>query len=198
MRKQHVRTAIGALLLLGIAGACSSDTGDLEGRVEALEALQVTVSEDVAAVHDQIMHANMLASLDVPDNAGLHEINEAVLAGEELPSGVGGDVRSALRAVAAAQWPDSLAADAQDLQDKLQAFLGALGGDNPDHQADTATAAHNAWHPFSADAWTFLATSSGLRDEGEADEHDEHAADGQMDMEGEMNMEGEPTEEHAE
>jgi len=186
MLNRRVLVIIGAVLLLaGVAGAaCSSDTKDLEDRIAALEA-QSSGSGDVEALQQQIQAANMVATLNLLDNAGLHEAQEALMAGEEAPDGLNGRVLAGLRSVAVTDWPDELDADAQGLQDALQVFFEALRDPETSDLLGTSTAAHEAWHEFSGDGWTYLAESAGLTTTGDNDHMDistPGSTEEQMDM----------------
>lgn len=170
---RRVLIMFGAVLLLAgaIGAACSSDTDDLEDRIAALEA-QSSGSGDIDALQQQIQTANMVATLNLLDNAGLHEAEEALIAGEELPEGLNGRVLASLRAVAVTDWPDELDADAQGLQDALLVFFDALRDPETSDLAGTSTAAHEAWHEFSGDGWMYLGASAGLTTTGDDDHMD--------------------------
>jgi hypothetical protein len=164
-----------ALLIAGVAAACTNDTSDLESRIDAIEAQlnggegDDALAEQLAALHETAQRSSMIATLDVLQGVGFHELNEEIQAGGEAPAGASGSVQTALRAVAATEWPDELAADAADFQAALQAFYDALRGEGGDLQ-DTAQAAHDGYHMFFDMAWDHLAAQAGL-DGAESDAH---------------------------
>jgi hypothetical protein len=173
MRKRALVILGIVLLVAGIAAACS-DTGDLEERIEALEH-QTSQSGELAALHEQVLRANMVATLNLLDDVGFHTINETILESGDAPAGTNGLIRTALRAVAVTTWPEELNPAAQDFQQKLQAFFDALRSDELSGFPGTAQAAHDTYHEFTGDAWLFLAESAGLTDgpgDGEDDDHD--------------------------
>ncbi|MEX0785688.1 MAG: hypothetical protein WD939_03535 [Dehalococcoidia bacterium] len=182
---KRVLLLFGVVLLLGgaIAAACSSDTDDLEARIEALEA-QSGGSGEIAALHEQLQQANMIATLNLLDGVGFHDADDAISAGEEPPDGLNGRVLAALRAVAATDWADDLDADAETLQADLQAFFDALANRETSDVGAAAAAAHDTYHEFGGAAWTMLGDKAGVT-AGE-DDHDEGGEQG----------EGTPADEH--
>ncbi|OGO52448.1 MAG: hypothetical protein A2148_02730 [Chloroflexi bacterium RBG_16_68_14] len=163
---------LGAVLLVGgIAAACTSDNGGLEDRVTKLEQERTSLAEEVAAIHEQTMYANMVATLNLLDDVGFHELYTTILETREAPAGTSGPVRTALRAVAVTEWPDELDAAAQDFQQKLQTFFDVLRGEDQSSLRDAAQAAHDMYHGFTGDCWQFLAASIGLEDIGERGDH---------------------------
>jgi hypothetical protein len=168
---------LGALVvLLGALGAaCTSDTGDLEDRIAAIEAQLQDGSADEADI------GAMLAGLNLLGGAGLHGLDEATAAGE-IPEGAGGGVDDAILAVAATTWPAELQAPADALLSTLQELRTALESGDAAAAAGPAADAHEAWHDFDHEAVNFIKAAVGL----EAEEHDED-----MDMttpEGDMEM----------
>jgi hypothetical protein len=167
-------TVLAGLLALAIMGmtawACSSsDTGDLEDQIDQL-------TQQVDDLHAHQQQAEMFTALYVLNNSGLHPLDEAASAGEELPAGASGMVDRALLVVATTDWPEDLQASADEMQTALQDLATALDGGDMDAIASAASAAHETFHPFSDDIGTALNTAAGLEGGG----HDE-AGDG-MDM----------------
>ena len=173
-----------ALLIAGVAAACTNDTSDFESRIDAIEAQlngsdgESALAEQLAALHETAQRSNMIATLDVLQGAGFHELNEQVQETGEAPAGASGSVQTALRAVAATEWPEELASDAADLQEALQAFYDALTGEGGDLPG-TAQAAHDRYHMFFDMAWDHLAAQAGLEgaethahEDGATPEHD--------------------------
>lgn len=180
---KRVLLMLGVVLLLGgaIAAACSTDTDDLEARIEALEQQSGGgSSEQIAALQESVQRANMIATLNLLDGVGFHETNEAIIAGEEPPEGINGRVLAALRAVAATDWADDLDADAQAFVDDLQAFFDALANRETSDLEGASTAAHDMYHSFTGSAWTMLGEMAGVStsagDDHEGGDHDEGTA----------------------
>lgn len=169
---RRVLIVIGAVLLLGgFAAACTSDTGDLEDRIGKLEQERTSLDEEIATLHEQMMHANMVATLNLLDDVGFHELHNTILETREAPAGTSGSIRTALRAVAVTEWPDELDAAAQDFQQKLQKFFDVLRGEDASPLIDASRAAHDAYHEFNGDCWEMLAAATGLEDIGEGGDH---------------------------
>ncbi|MGB2693566.1 MAG: hypothetical protein WBD55_00080 [Dehalococcoidia bacterium] len=160
---QRVLIIIGALtLLVGVGVACTTDTGDLEERIAALEAQEAPgASADIAALQDQVQRNSMVAALNVVSAASLHAIDESAAAGE-LPEAGSGGVEAALIAVATTAWPDDLKEMATDLQEKLSALLEAMATDDAATIAQPAADAHEASHEFSHAASDYLGETAGL------------------------------------
>lgn len=174
----YKRVLLGAVLILlmagGLAAACSSDTADLEARIEALETGSGQ-QDRLDELHTQIQRASMVATLNLLDGVGFHELNITIDADGVAPSGTVGTIRSALRAVAATAWPDELQEGAASFQEKLSVFLTSLSNESAD-VVDTSLVAHDAYHDFTDKAWSHLAEDLGLAEGGTG-----HDVDG-MDM----------------
>ncbi len=189
---KRVFIGIGAILLLVgvIAAACSTDTDDLESRIEALEQ-QSSLADQVSALETQVQRGSMVAALNLLDDVGFHDLNQTIEAESIAPSGTVGKIRTSLRAVAVTDWPDGLAEGAADFQQELQMFLNSLLDESPEI-VDTSLAAHDGYHDFVDRAWTFLAESAGLTDDGGGDDHGDGSDDGTMDGMHNEHMDGEP------
>ncbi len=178
---KRILLVFGALLIIagGLAVACSSDTDDLEDRIAALEQ-QAGASANIAAVQQQVQHANMIATLNLLDDVVFHELNETIATDEIAPAGTVGTIRTALRAVAATAWPDDLDADAADFQAKLDSFLDSLLADETGAPlTEVSLVAHDGYHDFTDLGWTYLGEQAGLDASGESDQ-DEHEGDEDM------------------
>lgn len=161
-------TFIAILVILvagGLAAACTG-TGDLEKRIEALERQQAdaTLAGEVTALREQVVRASLVATLNLLDDVGFHELNETIRDTGEAPAGANGSIRIALRAVAVTGWPDDLEPAATEFQDDLQRFFDALRGDDPAAPVDPSQKAHDTYHAFTGDAWNYLAESVGFVD----------------------------------
>lgn len=170
--KTRVLIVIGSVLLVAgaLGPACtSSNTKDLEARVAAVE-------QSIGALQDGAQRAQMVATLNVLDGVGFHELNEEVEDTGAAPAGALGSIRTALRAVAATDWPEALSADAGSFQEELLMFLDALQADPPDAEQLRAAsdAAHELYHLFADEAWAHLAEGAGLdEDSGTHEEESE-------------------------
>ena len=184
---------LGALLVIAgsLAAACSTDTDDLEARIAALEQ-QGAVTEEIAALREQVQQAGMVATLNLLDDVGFHELNMTIDVDQIAPAGTVGTIRTALRAVAATDWPDDLDADAADFQAKLDSFLDSLLADEMGAAlVDMSLVAHDGYHDFSDMGWTYLADQAGLDTSG-GDDHDGMNMDGDMELEDGMDDEPAP------
>jgi len=169
---RRVLVILGVLLLFGgIAAACTSNTDDPAEGILASEQHLTDLGEEVAALREQVIRGNMIATLNLLQDVGFHEINMEVREAGEAPAGTSGKIRTAFRAVAATTWPDDLSPAAADFQAKLQAFFDVLRGEDTSAQGESSQIAHDSFHAFAGDAWNFLAESVGLteppRQEGE-------------------------------
>ncbi len=155
------------LVIVGaLAIACSTDTDDLETRIAALEH-QVGSSSDIAALQQQLEQASMVATLNLLDDVGFHELNLTIDVDGLAPAGTVGTIRTALRAVAATSWPEDLDSDAADFQAKLSSFLAMLEMDESGSAlVDSSLVAHDGYHDFVDVGWTYLADQAGLDSSG--------------------------------
>ena len=164
--KQRIVVLLGIALLAGAgtAIACSdkTDTKSLENRIATLEA-----QDQTGATAAQ--NASMAQALTALSAAGIHEFVTSVDAGT-VPPGETGPLRIALAAIAAAQWPADLQADAQDMQDKLSALLEVLHTGDIEQIKGPADEAHEANDAFPGMVYAMLAESLGLPTP-EASEH---------------------------
>jgi len=171
---RQVLVILGVLLLFGgIATACGSNTGDPNEGTLASEQHLADLSEEVAVLRDQVIRGNMIATLNLLQDVGFHEINMETREAGEAPAGTSGKIRTAFRAVAATEWPDDLSPAAADFQEKLQAFFDVLRGEDTSAHADSSQIAHDSFHEFSGDAWNFLAESVGLTEPARQEDEDE-------------------------
>ncbi|MEX1254860.1 MAG: hypothetical protein WEE64_11010 [Dehalococcoidia bacterium] len=156
-RYMKLLVALGAVTLLGaFAWACtSSDTDDLEAQIDEL-------TTQVQSVQETQQQTQMMAALYILNNAGLHGIDEAANAGEELPEGASGGVDRALLAVALTAWPEDLQAGADTVQTALEDLATALDGTDNAAIAAAATAAHDGQHEFADEAGAMLNEAAGL------------------------------------
>ncbi len=175
---KRVLLGIGLILIIagGFAAACGTDTEDLEARIEALESGS-GLGNRLTELETQVERNGMVATLNVLDDVGFHELNMTIEADGIAPSGTVGTIRTALRAVAATAWPDDVAEDAEAMQEKLSVFLTELSSESAE-VVDTSLVAHDGYHDFSDVAWSHLAEDLGLTDDGGEDDHDS----GDMDM----------------
>jgi hypothetical protein len=167
--RTKIMVLLGALLLLGagFAAACSSsDTDDLEERLDAVEAQLAEMNTGEEGHTD---NAAILGALLALRSAGLHELDEATNDEGTIPDGAAGGVSFALVGMNAVEWPDDLAEAAADLTAKLEALSTALESEDAEQVAGPAAEVHEAWHDFDHDA---SAAISGGHDEGEGD-HEE-------------------------
>jgi hypothetical protein len=144
------------------AWACTSDTADLEDQVDAL-------TTQVEALEQSQQQTQMVAAMYILSNVGLHDIDEAADAGEEIPAGASGGVNRALLAVASTQWPEDLQGGADAVQAALEELAAALEGTDNAAIVDAAAAAHDAQHEFEEGANAFLNEAAGLP----VEEHEE-------------------------
>jgi hypothetical protein len=153
-----------ALTFLGMAAwACSStDTGNLEDQIDQL-------TQQVADLRAREQQAEMVTALYILNTAGLHGIDEAANAGEELPEGAGGAVDRALLAVAITDWPDHLQGGADGMKAALEELAAALDGEDAAAIASAATTVHDTQHDFADEAGAMLNAAAGL----ESEEHKE-------------------------
>ena len=163
----RVLMLIGVALLLGagVAACTSSDTKDLEDRLDAVEAQQAAVQD----IQDQLQLTAMRSALDTLDGAGLHAIDEAANEEGTVDAGASGGVSRAIMAVAATTWPDELQATAGELVATLQELHEALDTADAAVVGPAATAAHDAQHDFSEEARTYISEAVGLP----VEEHEE-------------------------
>jgi hypothetical protein len=158
--KTRVLLIIGAVLLIaGFAAiACSSDTGELEDRVAALEQ---QVSDDRQALTLAIQRTAIVSALNAFSAAGLHAMNESIDGGA-IPAGAAGGVDSAIVAMASVDWPEELKADADALAASFQQLAEAIDAGDAAAAAPISSDTHEAWHEFSHMAAQFVSQAAGL------------------------------------
>jgi hypothetical protein len=167
-RYMKILTALGAVVLLAaFAWACtSSDTDDLEAQVDELTA-------QVDALETSVQNTQMVTALNILGGAGLHDIDEAVNAGEDPPAGASGGVDGAILAVSVTVWPDDLQAMADDLVTTLEELATTLDGEDLQAIGEAAAAAHDAQHDFEHETNAVLMEAAGLPVEEEHEEGEE-------------------------
>lgn len=156
--KQRILVLAGiALLLLGGAmSACtSSDTDDLEKRLDAVEAQLGSGSgdPDVPA---------LVSAVSILGTAGLHAIDEDANENDTVSAGASGPVQRALLAVAATTWPADMQADADALEAKLLELLEALGSADAAVVGPPAAEAHELQHDFEHKVSDYIAEQAGV------------------------------------
>lgn len=172
---------LGVALLLGagFAAACSSsDTDDLEKRLDAVEAqLGSDQSGDMATM---VQNLAIVSAVSALDGASLHAVDESVNDNGEIPGGAAGPINRAILAMQVAAWPDELKGDADALLATLQELVAALETEDPAQVGPVASDAHEAQHLFADTATEHVLASLGIESEG-----DGHDAGGQTPAAGE-------------
>jgi hypothetical protein len=160
--------ALGAVALVGAFawGCTSSDTDDLQAQVDEL-------TSQVDALETSVQNTQMVTALNILNNSGLHDLDEAATAGEEIPAGASGAVDRALLAVSVTVWPDDLQAMADDVATALEDLATALDGTDMAAISEAATAAHDAYHDFDHEASAVLMAAAGMPMEEEHEEGEE-------------------------
>ena len=120
---------------------------------------------------DSASASEVLTALNFTGNAGLHDIDESINEGGEIPA----DARTvALRAetvMRVTAWPSALEEEAEALADVFAEMAATLDGESPDPAAagEAAARAHDAEHEFSGNAWAYLQEEAGIEAPGEDD-----------------------------
>ena len=151
-----------AVLLSAAAWGCSTDTKDLEDRLDAVEAQ--------LADGDGASSADMAGALIALRAAGLHGIDEDANDNNTVTAGAAGGVEAALLAVAAVEWPADLQAVAGEVQTLLQELLDALASEDPAVVGPPAAAAHEGTHEFEEGVGNAIREAAGLPVEEEEEE----------------------------
>ena len=121
---------------------------------------------------DSASNSAVLTALNFTSNAGLHDIDEAINEGGEIPA----DARTvALRSetvMRVTEWPGELEEEAEALAGVFAEMAAALDGESPDPAAagEAAARAHDAEHEFSGNAWAYLQEEAGIEPPA-ADDH---------------------------
>ena len=153
----------------GFAACTSSDTDDLEERLDAVEAqLAAGESSDVATA---LQNVAIVSAANEIGAAGLHGVDESVNDNGEIPEGAAGPINRAILAMQVTDWPDDLQGDADTLLDVLHELVEALGDGNVEAAGPVAADAHELGHEFADAAAQHVLASLGIEPEG--DEHEE-------------------------
>lgn len=169
--RTRIMMLLGVALLLGagMAAACSSsDTDDLEKRLDAIEAQ--AGGGDSGDLATELQNLEIVSAVNALGGAGLHGVDESVNDNGEIPDGAAGPISRAILAMQATNWPDDLQADADAVLDVLHKLVEALGDGNVEAAGPVATEAHELGHDFADAATQHVLSSLGIESEG--DEHD--------------------------
>jgi hypothetical protein len=154
-RFRHIMVAAIAVpaLVLG-AVACSDDDNTAEGESSAS-------AQDVDAINTRIQRNEMITALLGIATLPLHDIDETISAGEEIPSNAIPTMRTVIRLTSLTNWASDLQAAADEIHEDAEAFIAAAESDDHGALAEQATAVHDGWHDFSAEAWEAIAPGTG-------------------------------------
>jgi hypothetical protein len=148
------------------AAACGGDDG--------AESSSSASAQDVDTINARLSRNEMASAALFLDTLGLHDIDETIAAGEEIPFNAIPAMRKVIRLVNLTEWDSELQADADALKEHAEAFITAAEADDHGALAEEASAVHDGAHDFVEAIWDVVAPGTGgehADDEGGDDEH---------------------------
>src|SRR5262249_24513000 len=104
----------------------------------------------------------VISSVWVLDNSGLHDIDDALESGSALPAGALGRVQHAQLVAGATVWPAGLQDTAAQMSTKLTQLRTALEAGDMSSAMDPAHDSHELAHDLSSQAYAWLAAQANL------------------------------------
>ena len=146
-------------------GALEARIVTLEGRLAELEAAAAPTPVDGAPASNQAFE--VVVAQYVMDNAGFHEMAEAMTESQTVDPAYFGRVEQVRKVVSQTAWPTDLATQAGDFSDLLQRFGEALANDNAEEAVTLATESHDTGHELSeaVNVWLGGAAEEGSHEE---------------------------------
>lgn len=145
---------------LPLAGIALALVGGASLAVSSSRAQQTHQPATADSAQQSAVTAQVALAAFQMDNAGLHDLDEAVAAGR-IPSGALGRVRKVRIVAAATQWPASMQPMAQEFVAHTTGLEAALQAEDAAAAAPDAKAVHDIGHELSAAVYSWLAQQSG-------------------------------------
>lgn len=146
------------VILLG-AAACSGDDNTAESDSSAS-------AQTVDEINARVQRNEMVTALLGIDALPLHDIDETVGAGEEIPGNAIPSMRTLIRLISITDWDSGLQADADAIKAAAEDFITAAESDDHGGVAEAATSVHDLWHDFSDPTWEVVAPGAAPESEG--------------------------------
>lgn len=118
-------------------------------------------AQNVDEINARIQRNEMITALLGIAALPLHDIDETIAAGDELPGNAIPSMRTVIRLTSLTNWDAGLKAAADAIHEDAQAFITAAESDDHAALAEQATAVHDGWHDFSGEAWEVVAPGTG-------------------------------------
>jgi hypothetical protein len=140
------------------------DTADGKfNKVEPITGLQFPVAlGDQSQVASTASIGQTIAAVSLLDSAGLHEIDEALTNGTDVPIAALGQVQNAYIVAAATQWPAPLKDQAAQLTSELARLATTLAAGDMNGAMTPAHDAHEMEHMLSHMAYDWLGAQAGI------------------------------------
>jgi hypothetical protein len=152
---RHMLLAALAIPALALgAVACGDDDDAAEGNSSPS-------AQDIDALTARMQRNEMATALLGIGNLPLHDIDEAIASGEEIPNDAVPSMRTVIRLISITDWAPNLNADADAVKESAEAFISAAEADDHGAVAEHSTAVHDGWHDFAEDAWDIVAPGTG-------------------------------------
>jgi hypothetical protein len=155
--------AIAAPALLLGAVACSDDNAADSGSSAS--------ARSVDEINARIQRNEMITALLGIGALPLHEIEEELAGGGEIPNDAVPSMRTLIRLASLTNWHPDLQAGADKLHEAAERFIEAAETGNRGGATGQAINVHNGWHDFSEEAWDLVAPGAG----GEHADNDDEA-----------------------
>jgi hypothetical protein len=131
--------------------------------IEPLDALQFPITTgDPTQIARAAMVGDVVSAVWVLDNSGLHDIDDALDSGKDLPSGALGRVQRAQLVAGATAWPITLQDNASQITRQLTQLRAALEAGDMNGAMGPAHDAHELGHALSSQAYAWLAAQASL------------------------------------
>jgi hypothetical protein len=131
--------------------------------IEPLASLQFPVAAgDPTQVARAAMVGDVISAVWVLDNSGLHDVDDALDSGKDLPAGALGRVQHAQLVAGATAWPSTLQPTASDITRQLTQLRMALEAGDMTAAMTPAHEAHERGHDLSSQAYAWLAAQANL------------------------------------
>jgi hypothetical protein len=122
-------------------------------------------AQSVDEINARVQRNEMITALLGIGALPLHDIDETLSGGGELPSDAIPSMRTVVRLTSLTKWDSSLKADADAIKKSATDFITAAESDDHGGAAEAATAVHDEWHDFADKVWDIVAPGTSGSDE---------------------------------
>jgi hypothetical protein len=131
------------------------------GGDDSVESNSSASAQDVDAINARIQRNEMITALLGVGALPLHDIDEELASGGELPDNAIPSMRTVIRLTSLTEWDSDLQSRANEVRAAAESFITAAEADDHGGAAEAATAVHDGWHDLSEHAWDLIAPATG-------------------------------------